>query len=170
MAGFEVPAETTLLISEEDTVSEWNPYSREKLTPVIAFYTAEDWETGCLRCLELLANEGKGHSLVIHSRDEAVIKEFGLKKNVSRVLVNTPSALGGIGATTSLFPSLTLGCGAMGGGSTSDNVGPMHLLNIRRLAYGVIEPEELLAGRDAGGAAPDDTELLFERIMKELLL
>ena len=72
-----------------------------------------------------------------------MIREFALKKPVSRLLVNTPGALGGVGATTGLPPALTLGCGAVGGSATSDNVGPMNLLNIRRVAYGVRELDEL---------------------------
>lgn len=93
--------------------------------------------------MELLEGEGKGHTMTIHSRNEAVIREFALHKQVSRLLVNTPAALGGIGATTNLPPAMTLGCGAVGGSSTSDNIGPMNLLNIRRLAYGVREMEDL---------------------------
>jgi acetaldehyde dehydrogenase (acetylating) len=143
LAGLTVPANARVLVSYQDSVSPENPYSREKLTTVLAFYTEPDWERACLRCLEILGNEGKGHTMTIHSRNEAVVREFALKKNVSRLLVNTPAALGGIGASTNLFPSLTLGCGAVGGSSTSDNVGPMNLLNIRRAAYGVREAIDL---------------------------
>ena len=152
LAGLAVPADAKVLVSHQDSVSHENPYSREKLTTVLAFYTEPGWERACLRCLEILGNEGKGHTMTIHSRNEAVIREFALKKNVSRLLVNTPAALGGIGASTNLFPSLTLGCGAVGGSSTSDNVGPMNLLNIRRAAYGVRETADL-AG-NAPGALP----------------
>ncbi|SEP43025.1 acetaldehyde dehydrogenase (acetylating) [Propionispora vibrioides] len=137
LAGLSVPADAKVLVSFQDTVSYDNPYSREKLTTVLAFYTEPTWERACLRCLELLHNEGKGHTMTIHSKNEAVIREFALKKNVSRLLVNTPAALGGIGATTNLVPALTLGCGAAGRSSTSDNVGPLNLINIRRVAYGV---------------------------------
>jgi len=137
LAGLSVPADAKVLVSFQDTVSYDNPYSREKLTTVLAFYTEPTWERACLRCLELLHNEGKGHTMTIHSKNEAVIREFALKKNVSRLLVNTPAALGGIGATTNLVPAFTLGCGAAGRSSTSDNVGPLNLINIRRVAYGV---------------------------------
>ncbi|CAM4390180.1 acetaldehyde dehydrogenase (acetylating) [Paenibacillus macerans] len=143
MAGFSIPAGSRVLISEQTTVSRSNPYSREKLAPVLAFYEAEDWKSACERCMELLEGEGKGHTMTIHSRNEAVIQEFALHKQVSRLLVNTPAALGGIGATTNLPPAMTLGCGTVGGSSTSDNIGPMNLLNIRRLAYGVREMEDL---------------------------
>ncbi|RYD04916.1 hypothetical protein N752_12070 [Desulforamulus aquiferis] len=100
----------------------------------------------CEKCIELLVNEGKGHTLVIHSKNEKVIKEFALKKPVSRVLVNTPATLGGIGATTNLFPALTLGCGAAGGGLTSDNISPMNLINIRKVGYGVRKLEDITSG------------------------
>lgn len=156
--GLHIPSDTKVLISLQNTVSHANPYSREKLTPVLAFYVERDWEAACLRCLELLQNEGKGHTLNIHSQNEAIIREFALKKKVSRVLVNTPSALGAIGATTGLFPALTLGCGAVGGSSTSDNVGPMNLINIRRLAYGNCEVEDL------NGEAPEPTAVQTQAI------
>jgi acetaldehyde dehydrogenase (acetylating) len=156
LAGITVPVEAKVLVSYQDSVSHKNPYSREKLTTVLAFYTEPDWERACLRCLEILGNEGKGHTMTIHSRNEAIIREFALKKNVSRLLVNTPAALGGIGASTNLFPALTLGCGAVGGSSTSDNVGPMNLINIRRAAYGVREMSDLHcdAPRTDSGEAP----------------
>jgi acetaldehyde dehydrogenase (acetylating) len=144
LAGLNVPADAKVLVSHQNSVSHGNPYSREKLTTVLAFYTEPDWEQACLRCLEILGNEGKGHTMTIHSRNEEVIREFALKKNVSRLMINTPAALGGIGASTNLLPALTLGCGAVGGSSTSDNVGPMNLLNIRRAAYGVRELSDLL--------------------------
>jgi acetaldehyde dehydrogenase (acetylating) len=141
--GMCVPEDTKVLISEQKYVSDSNLYSREKLCPVLAFYVEKDWLNACEKCIELLLNEGRGHTLVIHSQNENVIREFALKKPVSRVLVNTPATLGGIGATTNLFPALTLGCGAAGGGSTSDNVSPMNLINIRKVGYGVRKLEDV---------------------------
>ena len=143
LSGITIPENAKVLVSFQDTVSHKNPYSREKLTTVLAFYTEPTWESACLRCLEILNNEGKGHTMTIHSQNEDIIREFALKKNVSRLLVNTPATLGGIGASTSLVPALTLGCGAVGGSSTSDNVGPMNLINIRRVAYGMPSLEEI---------------------------
>jgi acyl-CoA reductase-like NAD-dependent aldehyde dehydrogenase len=167
LAGLTVPASAKVLVSFQDTVAHSNPYSREKLTTVLAFYTEPDWERACLRCLELLKNEGQGHTMTIHSRNEAIIREFALKKNVSRLLINTPAALGGIGASTNLFPSLTLGCGAAGGGSTSDNVGPLNLFNIRRAAYGLREMADL-TGQPETGAPSSDADLadLIAKILK----
>lgn len=145
MAGFSVPATTRVLIAVQTTVSHNNPYSREKLCPVLGLYIEMDWKAACHRVVDLLTNEGLGHTLVIHTRNPDVIRQFCLEKPVNRILINTPAALGGIGATTNLTPALTLGCGAVGGGSSSDNVGPMNLLNIRKVGYGVRSIDELRA-------------------------
>ncbi|MBQ7548580.1 MAG: acetaldehyde dehydrogenase (acetylating), partial [Clostridia bacterium] len=127
MAGFEIPEGTRVLVSEQTEVGKNNPYSREKLCPILAFYTENNWQDACERCMQILYNEGVGHTMTIHSNDEKIIKEFALKKPVSRLLVNTPGALGGVGATTNLAPALTLGCGAVGGSATSDNITPLNL-------------------------------------------
>lgn len=139
MAGFSIPEGTRVLVSEQTEVSKTNPYSREKLCPILAFYTENSWEDACERCMQILYNEGVGHTMTIHSQNDKIISEFALKKPVSRLLVNTPGALGGVGATTNLSPALTLGCGAVGGSATSDNISPLNLINIRRVAYGVRE-------------------------------
>jgi acetaldehyde dehydrogenase (acetylating) len=136
MAGIQVPPQTRVLISPQKEVARDNPYAREKLCPVLGFYTEDGWENACKRCISILANEGAGHTMVIHSRDEKIIGEFAMKKAVSRLLVNTPGALGGVGATTNLAPALTLGCGAVGKSATSDNITPLNLINIRRVAAG----------------------------------
>ena len=143
MAGITVPTTTKVLVSEETEVSHLNPYSREKLCPVLGFYTEETWEKACEKCIEILENEGIGHTMSMHTNNENIVREFSLKKPVSRLLVNTAAALGGVGATTNLLPAFTLGCGTVGGSSTSDNIGPLNLINIRRVAYGTKELEEL---------------------------
>lgn len=139
MAGLSVPEGTRVLAVELEGVGKAYPLSAEKLSPVLAFYTVDGWEEGCHRCIQLLQYGGIGHTLVIHSRDESIIREFALKKPVFRILVNTPTSQGAIGLTTGLAPSLTLGCGTWGGNATSDNVTPLHLINIKRLAYGLDE-------------------------------
>ncbi|WP_018084307.1 acetaldehyde dehydrogenase (acetylating) [Desulfurispora thermophila] len=139
MAGITIPEGTKVLIGEQAGVGKEYPLSHEKLTTVLGFYVEKDWRAACERCLALLEEEGIGHTLVVHSRNEEVINEFALKKPVFRILVNTPSALGGVGYTTGLAPSFTLGCGTWGGSSTSDNVTPLHLINIKRLAHGIKE-------------------------------
>lgn len=156
MAGITIPAGTRVLISPQTTVGKDNPYSREKLCPILAIYVEDNWESACKRCIQLLNNEGAGHTMTIHSEDKSVIREFALKKPVSRLLVNTLGSLGGVGASTGLQPALTLGCGAVGGSSTSDNVGPMNLINLRRVAYGLREMDEIRGNHprpDGGGAA-----------------
>ena len=134
-AGIQIPQGTRLLISDEPGVGPRHPFSKEKLTALLGFHVVEDWQEACELCVRLLENGGIGHSLVIHSRNQEVIRQFGLKKPVSRMLVNTPSTQGAVGISTSLFPSFTLGCGAVGGSSTSDNVTPMNLFNIRRVVH-----------------------------------
>lgn len=143
-AGFSVSNDTKILISKQKYVSQNNPYSREKLCPVLAYYIEDDWMHACEKCIELLLSERHGHTLVIHSKDEEVIRQFALKKPVGRVLVNTPGALGSMGATTNLFPSMTLGSGSAGQGMTSDNVSPKNLIYIRKVGYGVRKVDEII--------------------------
>lgn len=142
-AGLSVPEDTVLLISEQKYVNDTNPYAKEKLCPVLAFFVEDDWMHACEKCIELLITEMSGHTLVIHSRDEEVIRQFALKKPVGRVLVNTPAIFGSMGATTNLFPAMTLGSGSAGTGITSDNVSPMNLVYIRKVGYGVRKAEEI---------------------------
>lgn len=134
-AGFSVPENTPALIGFEDRVGWEVGFSREKLSPLLAFYDVNGWEEGCEQCIEILENGGLGHTISIHANDEEVITRFGLKKPVSRVLVNTVSTFGAVGLSTNLPPSLTLGTGIMGGNITSDNITPLHLLHIRRVAF-----------------------------------
>ena len=135
LAGLEVPTDTRVLMAELEGVGPDHPLSIEKLCPVLSFYDVDDWRAGCERCIEILEYGGMGHTMSIHSNDDAVIREFGLKKPASRIVVNTPTTHGSIGLTTGLDPAMTLGCGGYGGNITSDNISPRHLLNIKRLAY-----------------------------------
>ncbi|MCC0643232.1 MULTISPECIES: acetaldehyde dehydrogenase (acetylating) [unclassified Clostridioides] len=170
-----VPKNTKVLVARENKVGHNVAYSREKLTPILAFYVEENVEAIMNRCREILINEGAGHTFSMHANDEELVKRFALNMPVSRILVNTPSALGGIGASTNLVPALTLGCGAIGGSSTSNNVGPLDLINVKRVAYGIKEIEEL--GRDTSQVeksmfdSMDKEELinlLVQRLVKEL--
>jgi acetaldehyde dehydrogenase (acetylating) len=135
--GLTVPAGTRVLIAPLDGVGRDYPLSIEKLCPVLSFYVVKDWREGCERCKEILRYGGMGHTMSIHSKNEQIILEFGLKKPAFRIVVNTPTTLGSIGLTTGLDPAMTLGCGGYGGNITSDNISPRHLLNIKRLAYEV---------------------------------
>jgi acetaldehyde dehydrogenase (acetylating) len=134
-AGLKVPPETRALVAPLAGVGRDFPLSIEKLSPVLAFYVVKDWHEGCERCLALLRYGGTGHTLGIHSRDDAVIREFALKKPVFRIVANTQTSMGATGYTTGLAPSMSLGCGAYAGNITSDNITPLHLINIKRLAY-----------------------------------
>ena len=133
--GISVAAGTRVLIAELSGVGRDYPLSIEKLCPVLSFYVVNDWQEGCERCKQILRYGGMGHTMSIHSRNDDVILQFGLKKPAFRIVVNTPTTLGSIGLTTGLDPSMTLGCGGWGGNITSDNISPKHLLNIKRLAY-----------------------------------
>lgn len=134
-AGFSIPEGTKLLVGQLSGVGPQYPLSREILSPIVAYYVAENWMDGCERCLELINFGGVGHTMVIHSKDEEVITEFAHKKPVFRFLINTPASQGAVGLTTSLNPSLTLSTGAWGGGISSDNISAYHLINIKRVAY-----------------------------------
>jgi acetaldehyde dehydrogenase (acetylating) len=133
--GITVPPNTRALIAELKGVGREHPLSIEKLCPVLSYYVVKDWREGCERCRQILRYGGMGHTMSIHSQNDAVILEFGLHKPAYRICVNTPSTLGAIGFTTGLDPSMTLGCGGFGGNITSDNISPKHLLNIKRVAY-----------------------------------
>jgi acetaldehyde dehydrogenase (acetylating) len=137
MAGFQVPPATRALVAHAEGVGPEYPVSMEKLSPILGFYTVKDWQEGCAKCIEILNFGGLGHTLSLHTKDDEVVRQFGLRKPAFRICVNTPAALGAVGYTTNLFPSMTLGCGAAGGNITSDNISPLHLINLKRVAYGV---------------------------------
>jgi acetaldehyde dehydrogenase (acetylating) len=144
MAGFEVPADTSILVAEVPGVGKQHPLSREKLSPVLALFFVPDFQAAMATCEAILRFGGLGHTCVIYSRDEARIREFAERMPAYRVLANTPAPHGSVGLTTNVFPSMTLGCGAVAGNSTSDNVGPQHLINIKRLAHYVRSPEDAM--------------------------
>lgn len=141
LAGIDVPKSAKCLIAHLDGVGPQWPLSYEKLSTVLGYYIVNDWHDACARCIELLELGGIGHSLAIHCTDMDVITEFVLKKPIFRVLINTPAALGGVGASTNLAPSFTLGSGTWGGSSVSENVTVKHLLNIKRAAWHAGIPE-----------------------------
>ena len=180
LAGITIPEYTKCLVAPLAGVGPKWPLSYEKLTTVLGFYRVADWHEGCDRCLELLEAGGVGHSLAIHSNNEEHIREFALKKPVNRILVNTPAAMGGVGATTGLAPSFTLGCGTWAGSSVSENVTPLHLLNIKRVAWHLGIPERKLVEpmkamgtgeRTCNQNQPVDAQLVQEivnQVMKHL--
>ncbi len=155
--GVSAPDGTRVLIAELAGVGRDYPLSIEKLCPVLSFYIVRDWQEGCERCKQILRYGGMGHTMSIHSQNERVILEFGLKKPAFRIVVNSPTTFGSIGLSTGLDPAMTLGCGGFGGNITSDNISPKHLLNIKRLAYEVTSVPnrfERAAGKGALPTAP----------------
>jgi len=152
-ARIDAPEGVTVLIAQRKYVSPADPYARELHAPVLSYYVEDDWRHACEKCLELLLFERNAHTLVIHSNDEDVIRQFALKKPVARLLVNTPASFGGMGATTGLFPSMTLGSGSAGYGITSDNVSPLNLIYTRKVGYG-IRPTPFMNGIPADDCPP----------------
>jgi acetaldehyde dehydrogenase (acetylating) len=179
-AGIDVPAGTRVLIAPLTGVGRDYPLSVEKLCPVLSWYVVRDWREGCERCIQILRYGGMGHTMSIHSTDETIILEFGLKKPAFRICVNTSTTHGSIGLTTGLDPAMTLGCGGWGGNITSDNISPRHLLNIKRLAYelhplpeakgtdNAIVPEEGLSTANAATSSTIDSNILAARVDKFL--
>ena len=134
-AGIEIPEDTKVLVVKEDGVGEEHPFSREKLSPVLAYYTVKNKEEAFDLAERLLEFGGLGHSAVIHSEDKETIQEFSNRVRVGRIIVNSPSTHGAIGDIYNTnMPSLTLGCGTFGGNSTTANVSSVNLINVKRVA------------------------------------
>ncbi len=160
MAGIKVPESALILVAELSEVGRAEPLSREKLTTVLGWYVSDGWRAGCERCIEMIQFGGRGHSLVIHAEDEAVIMAFGLEKPVFRIVANTMGTLGTIGYTTGVMPSMTLGSGGVGRSITGDNITVHHLYNIKRLAFETVPPPPDAYSRRIGlpveSGAPQD--------------
>lgn len=135
MAGIKVLPSTRVLVAPLTGVGKEHPLSAEKLSPILAFYTVANWQEAVKLSTEILRFGGLGHTAVIHSNNDAVIRQFGQQIPAYRVVVNSTAPHGSIGHSTRLFPAMTLGCGAVGGNITSDNISPMHLINIKRIAW-----------------------------------
>ncbi len=150
LAGIDVPPWARILVADLDKVGPEEPLSREKLTTVLGFYVEDGWHAGCERAIQLIKFGGEGHSMVVHARDEEVIRAFGEEKPVFRLSINTWGTLGAIGATTNLTPSMTLAPGGLGGAVLADNISVQHLLNIKRVAYETTPPPP-----EAATLAPD---------------
>ncbi|HZH89365.1 MAG TPA: aldehyde dehydrogenase family protein [Pyrinomonadaceae bacterium] len=135
MAGLNVPPGTRCLMADVGGVGREHPLSMEKLSPILAFYVEDGVERGAARCFEILSYGGMGHTAGIHTRSRDVAVAYGMEMPASRVVVNTPTTHGAIGFSTALPPSMTLGCGSWGGNVTSDNISPLHLMDIKRVAF-----------------------------------
>jgi len=134
MAGFTVPDDTTLLVAPYEKVGPEGPLSIEKLCPLVTFFTVDGARQGAEICRSVLEYGGMGHTCGIHATDQSAIEAFGIAMPACRINVNTPTTQGSIGYTTNLLPSMTLGCGTPGGNIYSENIGPQHLINVKRIA------------------------------------
>jgi len=135
MAGLSVPPGTRCLLADVAGVGRDHPLSMEKLSPILAFYVVDGLQACAKRSQEVLAFGGMGHTAGIHTRSREAAVQFGAEMPASRITVNTPTTHGAIGFSTALPPSMTLGCGSWGGNVTSDNVSPLHLMDIKRVAF-----------------------------------
>ncbi len=134
-AGIDVPIDTKVLVVYEEGVGQDYPFSREKLSPVLAYYIVDSKNEGIEKAEKLLEFGGLGHSAVIHSENEQTILEFSNRVKAGRIIVNSPSTHGAIGDIYNTnMPSLTLGCGTFGGNSTTQNVSSVNLINVKRVA------------------------------------
>jgi len=138
-AGIAVPAGTKVLVVRLEGVGREHPLSCEKLSPILGYYVVDGWQQGCARCKEILAYGGMGHTLSIHATDAEIVRQFGLEKPAFRICVNTPATHGSIGLSTALAPSMTLGCGTYGNNITTDNITPLHLIQVKRVAWEMTE-------------------------------
>lgn len=135
MANIDVPENTKVLVVYETGVGAEHPFSREKLSPVLAYYKVKNSEEGIELAEKLLEFGGLGHSAAIHSENKEIINEFAERVKVGRIIVNSPSTHGAIGDIYNTnMPSLTLGCGSFGGNSTTSNVSSVNLINVKRVA------------------------------------
>jgi acetaldehyde dehydrogenase (acetylating) len=152
MAGLNVPPGTRCLMVDVGGVGRDFPLSMEKLSPILAFYVEDGLERGAARCNEILHYGGMGHTAGIHTRSREAAIRYGAEMPASRIPVNTPTTHGAIGFSTALPPSMTLGCGSWGGNVTSDNVSPLHLMDIKRVAF---ETRPVASKRPAVAAQPN---------------
>jgi acetaldehyde dehydrogenase (acetylating) len=163
MAGFTVAPETSILVAEIGGVGKEHPLSMEKLSPVLSLLFVAGWEEQVRACQAILKFGGLGHTSVIHATDPARIREYGLRIPSFRVLVNTPAPQGSTGITTGLQPAMTLGCGAMAGNATSDNIGPLNLINIKRVAMVIRKAEEAFESTEKNQVASAVERFLTQR-------
>ncbi len=150
LAGVSIPAGTRCLLADCAGVGRDFPWSVEKLSPLLAFFVVDGVEEGAERCHQILQFGGMGHTAGMHTQDRAAAILYGEKMPAARVIINSPTTHGAIGFTTDLSPSMTLGCGSWGGNVTSDNVSPIHLMDIKRVAF---ETKPVNADRSKSSAA-----------------
>ena len=157
MAGISLPPGTRCMVAEVGGVGRDFPLSMEKLSPILAFYVEDGVERGAARCYEVLRYGGMGHTAGVHTRSREIAVAYGKEMPASRVVVNTPTTHGAIGFSTALPPSMTLGCGSWGGNVTSDNISPLHLMDIKRVAFETRPVPSARPARAQTASAPQPT-------------
>ncbi len=135
LAGISVPKGTRCLIADCGGVGRDFPWSVEKLSPTLAFFVVDGVEQGANRCEEILQFGGMGHTAGMHTKSREAAIQYGKQMPASRIIINSPTTHGAIGLSTDLSPSMTLGCGSWGGNVTSDNISPIHLMDVKRVAF-----------------------------------
>ena len=161
LAGISVPAGTRCLLADCGGVGRDYPWSIEKLSPTLAFFVVDGIDEGANRCEEILRFGGMGHTAGMHTQDRAAAVRYGEQMPASRVVINSPTTHGAIGLSTDLPPSMTLGCGSWGGNVTSDNVSPIHLMDIKRVAF-----ETKPVTRSSGTATPGTAKAAARELPK----
>lgn len=151
LAGISIPSGTRCLLADCGGVGRDHPWSIEKLSPLLAFFVADGIEAGADRCEEILKFGGMGHTAGMHTQSRDAAIRYGRQMPAARVVINSPTTHGAIGLSTDLPPSMTLGCGSWGGNVTSDNVSPIHLMDIKRVAF---ESKPVSKGVSVAKAAP----------------
>lgn len=135
LAGVSVPPGTRCLLADCEGVGRDFPWSIEKLSPTLAFFEVDSVDEGAEVCRKVLNFGGMGHTAGMHSRDRNAAIRYGELMPAARIVINSPTTHGAIGFTTDLPPSMTLGCGSWGGNVTSDNISPLHLIDVKRIAF-----------------------------------
>lgn len=165
LAGISVPAGTRCLLADCAGVGREFPWSIEKLSPTLAFFVADGVKHGADRCEEILHFGGMGHTAGMHTQNREAAVEYGKQMPASRIVINSPTTHGAIGLSTDLNPSMTLGCGSWGGNVTSDNVSPIHLMDIKRVAFET-KPVNQPAKPEVKAAPPQPTAALPRAAVK----
>lgn len=167
-AGFSVPESTSVLVAEIAGVGKQHPLSAEKLSPVLTLLFVDNWDEQVRACEAILRFGGLGHTCAIYSNDDAKAREYAMRMPAYRVLVNTPTPQGATGITTNVFPAMTLGCGAVAGNITSDNIGPLHLINIKRLARKVRDADNAFSSTSGGKDTVIDRQQIVNAVERFL--
>lgn len=156
LAGISIPDGTRCLLADCAGVGRDFPWSIEKLSPTLAFFVADGVEQGANRCQEILQYGGMGHTAGMHTQDRAAAIKYGQQMPAARVIINSPTTHGAIGLSTDLPPSMTLGCGSWGGNVTSDNISPLHLMDIKRVAFETkpVQAKGVSAVQSSSSSAP----------------